>query len=529
MIKLAPYLLCVLLVGLFGAMLAVPSTDSAASRCDALYQFTDVSHAVEPGVLVPAADSVPAYCRVRGVIAGTIRFEVAMPIDGWRQRLMFHAVGGSAGRIGDTESLLARGFAMASTDTGHEGTTPDDNIFFRDQNALINWGSRGVRLTTLLAKRIIATFYSDEVEHSYIWGCSRGGHAGLEEALRYPEDYDGVIAGAPATEWAEELLSWSVAGARKQEENPLTAASLSLLDANSTEQCDLLDGVADGVIGHPQACTPEALKLERLSCDEGQQADCLTAGQIETAKFMYEGLTDKSGRVISPAVSPGGESQGDWMLWVTGNPAFIPDSAQKASSEIIEHLLYRRPGFSLDAFDPVHERHLPAAAAASVELPSPNFTRFHERGGKLIVYNGWNDVPIRPGKILSFMAEAERLSGGADKMAEFSRLYLVPGMLHCWGGAGAWAADYVTPMVAWVENDIAPSAIIASQPGITNWFEAAATLGESASWYERALQVGAAKAEADRFTRPICPYPQVASYQGSGDPDDAANFSCVDG
>ena len=508
--------------------LAISSSETLLSRCDGMYQFTDLDHAVEPGVVVAGSEGSPAYCRVRGVIDGTIRFEVTMPLEGWKGRLMFHALGGSAGRIGDTTSLLGEGFAMASTDTGHETDPVEGDAFFRDQNALINFGSRGIRLTTLAAKRVIAAFYDDEIDHAYIWGCSTGGRAGLEEALRYPDDYDGVIAGAPAPGWASELLSWSLAGARAQQANPLTLESLDLLDANSRTRCDLLDDVADGVIGRPDLCTTEALELEALLCDDAQTKDCLTQGQLETVRFMYEGITDESGRVVSHGVSPGAESLGDWMLWVTGNPDFMPVSAQVGSSAIIEHLLHRTPGFNLDNFDVVNDRHLLAEAAASAELPRGNFTQFRESGGKLIVYNGWSDVPIRANRTLAYMADAAQLSGGPGKMAEFSRVYMVPGMLHCAGGPGAWAADYLGPMIEWVEEGKAPSRIIATHPGITNWFEAAAAMQESADWHTRVIRAGAKKGGINQFTRPLCPYPQHAQYAGSGDVNDAVNFTCAE-
>ena len=248
------------------------------ARCDGLYRFTDFSNAVEPGVLVAATDEVPAHCRVRGVIDGTIRFEVTMPVDGWQRRLWFHAVGGSAGFIGDTTSMLADGFAMASTDTGHEGNTPDANQFWRNELAVINYGYRSIHLTTVLAKQLINGFYGEENQHAYIWGCSNGGRTVFNELLRFPDDFDGAIAGAPTIDLVRDLLPWNVAGSRMQNKHPLTLESLALLDANSRARCDLLDDVEDRVIGTPQACTTDVLQLEKLQCEEGQTQQCLNAG-----------------------------------------------------------------------------------------------------------------------------------------------------------------------------------------------------------------------------------------------------------
>ena len=306
-----------LLLALSCAVLADVASGSAEARCDRSYLLSDPDRAIEPGVLVGASAEIPAHCRVRGVIDGTIRFEVTMPVDGWRGRMMFHAVGGSAGRIGDTTSLLDDGFAMASTDAGHEGNAPDANAFFRDRLAVINYGYRAVHLSTVAAKEIIGAFYGEDNRDAYIWGCSNGGRAVLNALLRFPEDYDGAIAGAPATDQMRELLSWSVATARLQRANPLTPESLALLDANSRNRCDLLDGLEDGVIGLPQACTTDMLRLEDLRCEEGRTADCLTAGQIETTDVPARLDPGPDGKVAYVMEFRNGEAD----LWLEELPA----------------------------------------------------------------------------------------------------------------------------------------------------------------------------------------------------------------
>ena len=196
------------------------TVDSPTDRCAALYLLSDADHAVESGMLVPASGDTPAHCRVRGTIDATIRFEVRMPAEGWTGRFMFHAPGGLAGVIGDTSSLLGDGFAMATTDTGHEPA--NDPSFYRDDHAKLNFAFRANHLTTLLAKRIIAEFYGEPVRHAYLWGCSNGGRAALVEALRYPDDYDGIIAGAPAI--APDIIAENDRGLREQ------LASLRLYD-----------------------------------------------------------------------------------------------------------------------------------------------------------------------------------------------------------------------------------------------------------------------------------------------------------
>ncbi len=287
-----------------------PASDSHAVRCDGLYQLSNQDQAVEPGVVVEASGDIPAHCRVRGVVDRTIRFEVTMPLEGWQGRLMFYAPGGLAGYIGDTSSLLDDGFAMATTDTGHEGAEPE---FLRNDKARIDYGFRGVHLATVIAKQVVGAFYGRSVSHSYLTGCSNGGRASLIEAQRYPQDFDGVIAGAPAMAWSE-TTPWGLAVDRWQSKNPLTIDSLELLDMASRNACDLLDGVADGVIGDPRQCSLELLNLEALRCESGQTERCLSEGQIQTAHAIYSGVTDDEGRVLSPGVMPGGEAADEWLF-----------------------------------------------------------------------------------------------------------------------------------------------------------------------------------------------------------------------
>lgn len=515
------------LVGLFwSAYVSAGDAGSLAANCQQLFRLSDFDTAVQPGLLVEAADSIPAHCSVKGVIDRSIRFQMSLPLAGWQGRFMFHAPGGLAGVLGDTTSLLADGFAMATTDTGHEGA--NDSGFVQDDKAFLNFAFRANHLTTRVAKKIIAAFYGRQADYNYLWGCSNGGRAALIEALRYPEDYDGIIAGAPALGWGEEMLPWGLAAARRQAEHPLTLESLELLDAASASACDQLDGVADGVIGNPPQCTVEKLNLEGLRCERGQSSGCLTAGQIETARFMYTGVEDESGQVLSPGVYPGAEAAGDWRLWMLGEPSFLPQTANELMGGVIADVLHDQPGFQLDQFDLVADRQALFRATIAMDVPAPDFSAFRGRGGKLIIYNGWQDVPCRAAAMTDYWAKAERMNGGVDDLAEFSRLYMVPGMLHCTGGPGAWATDYVQALVDWVEADAAPGALVGQHPGIVDWFEAmAATASATVNWHDAVLQAGAAKGFTNGISRPICPYPQYAKYNGTGNPDNADSFACV--
>ncbi len=346
------------------------------------------------------------------------------------------------------------------------------------------------------------------------------------EALRYPDDFDGIIAGAPAVDLVTGLIAQALANHRRQAAHPLTPESVELLDANTRRACDMLDGVADGIVGDPRECTLARLELEKLECQVRAAPDCLTAGQIETARGVYTGVTNASGEVVVPGVYPGSELGGDFQLWVTGAPGFLPTSANELTTELLGHILHRDPSFSVDAFDPAGDLSPLSEAAAAVHLPEPDFSGFIDRGGKLIVYNGWNDHPCRAKALEEFYARAIELNG-KDAVHQFMRVFMVPGMVHCAGGPGAWAADYVEALVDWVEGGVEPNRIVATHPGAFTFLEAqAAMAGASVNWSDAILEVGA-KTGAKQFTRPLCPYPLAARYTGAGDPDDEASFECA--
>ena len=343
---------------------------------------------------------------MRGVVNRAIRFEVTLP-DDWNGRMMFSTVGGAAGFIGDTTSLLGRGFAMASTDTGHEGS---DRDYMRQPEALLDYAYRGVHLATAAAKRVIQTYYGREIGHAYLKGCSNGGRAAMLEATRFPDDYDGILAGAPAFRF-QEFVPWMMGGARLQAKHPLTAESFQLLGQASREACDALDGVEDGVIDDPTKCTADVFDLNALQCPPDSTKNCLTAGQLQTARYMYEDVVDANGNVLSPGVPPGAEDAGDWAFWVLPSALGGDQSLIDGMDVLLDALMRFEPDFDIETFDPV--------------------------------------------------------------------------------------ADYVDPLVAWTEKGVAPERIEASRPG-----------------------------PEPEFTRPLCAYPEAAKYNGEGDVNDAANWSC---
>ena len=497
------------LPAVFVLLYAAATTAAApdANACRDLYRMTDVHHAIEPGISVAATDELPAHCRVRGVINRAIRFEVTLPEE-WNGRLMFEAVGGLAGVIGDTTSLLGRGFAQASTDTGHE--LAEGNAFMQQPEALIDYAYRGVHLATLATKRVIAEYYGRDVEHSYLKGCSNGGRAAMLEAVRFPEDYDGIIAGAPAF-WFQEFVPWMVAVGRKQAANPLDRAALQVLDDASRNACDAMDGIEDGVINDPRLC---AVDVDALTCADGESEGCLSAGQAETARFIYGEMNDAEGNLLSPGVPPGAEAAGDWGGWILPNETLAGGDTIVGDliPEMLTFLMRHDPTFELANFDPVADHDRLTDPLTPLDLRTADLSEFRDNGGKLLIYQGWNDFPLRPQRAIAYLEEVEEEMGGAEATADFFRMFMVPGMVHCAGGPGAWQTDYTDPIVRWREEGEAPDRIVATHPGPMglDHLDAEAVTGQQRS-----------------FTRPLCAHPELARYDSEGDPNDEASFTCA--
>ena len=485
------------------------STWADARDCFNLVRLTNFEQAIEPGQIVPATDEMPAYCHVRGVINRAIRFEVTLPLENWNGRLLFSTVGGTAGTIGDITSGLPDGFAMASTDTGHEIT--EGTAFLKQPQALLDYAYRGVHLATLGAKSVIQAYYDREIDYSYLSGCSNGGRAALMEVTRFPTDYDGVIAGAPLYAFSE-YMPWAMSVAQAMADDPLTEASFDVLAENSANACDVLDGVEDGVINDPRICTTEMLNLEGLVCDAGPALDCLTAGQIETARTIYEGLRDRDGNLVAHGVTPGAENAGDWAFWTQPSEQFDDQPIVAGAKEMLGHIMRNHPNFDIDEFDPANDMATVERELIPLDPDDPDLSDFMAHGGKLIIYQGWNDFPLRPQRALEHLADVQNTMGGADVVDGFYRLFMVPGMTHCAGGPGAWQTDYVDPLVAWREQREAPERILGTQPA------------EDVSMGHLAPSEASKVTEA--FTRPQCVYPKLAQYRGRGDKTDASNYIC---
>jgi feruloyl esterase len=466
-----------------------------------------------PGSTNPIAN-LPPFCRVAGVIAPTkeseIVFEVWMPLEKWNGRYTGVGNGGWAGFVsyGGLAEQLRRGNAAASTNTGHEAA-PGVNAakFAYDYpERLIDFAYRAHHETALKAKALVQAFYGKPATRAYWVGCSSGGYEGLMEAQRFPSDYDGIVAGAPANNWTRLMagdFDGIVAVLQKPESN-LPPAALSLLHRRALASCDSRDGVADGVLEDPRQCRFDPAALQ---CADGESKnDCLTPAQVEAARRVYRGVRDpRTGAQLYPGLAPGSEPF--WPHRDPANPFPIPIAHYK-------WLVFADPTWDWKTFDASD----PAAYAAFrkseeklapiMNATDPNLTEFRQRGGKLLQYHGWNDQLISAQNSIDYYESVLTYFGreGKDRaktladVQSFYRLYMAPGMAHCSGGTGPNTFDMQTSMEAWVESGKAPEEIVATH---------------------------AINGVVDR-SRPLCPYPKVAVYKGKGDTNHAASFVCRD-
>ena len=281
-----------------------------------------------------------------------------------------------------------------------------------------------------------------------------------------------------------------------------------MLDDASRAACDASDGVEDAVINDPRLCEVD---VDALVCAQGQQQGCLTAGQAETARFIYGGMVDAEGNVLSPGVPPGAESQGDWGSWLLGGEVVPGGLGNMLRGNLATHMRHD-PTFDAAEFDSIRDRARIGSALTAYDSTA-DLTEFRARGGKILMYQGWNDFPLRPGRAFDYLAAVEAAAGGPEQAAEFFRLFMVPGMLHCFGGPGPWQADYVGPDRAMDGTGRGARAHRGTHPA-----EAIAMPH---------LNPSKPPEPSRAFTRPLCVYPKLGLYRGEGDPDDEGSFRCA--
>lgn len=491
-------------------------TDRAAA-CTALanapVQATSITaaEAITSGTFTPpgstnAIPNLPPFCRIAGMIKPTaeseIRFEVWLPLANWNGKYSQAGNGGWAGTVsyGQLQDQLRRGYATASTNTGHQtGSGVDAARFaFEHPEQLIDFAYRAHHETTLKAKGLVAAFYGKPADKAYWFGCSSGGYEGLQEAQRFPADFDGIVAGAPANNFTRLMAGDfdATLAVLKDPASTLSASGLGLLYRGMLAACDASDGVTDGVLEDPRQCRFDPGTLQ---CAANQKPDtCLSPPQVEAARRVYRGAVDpKSRSTIYPGMSFGSEPF--WPNRDGSSPFPIPVSYYK-------WLVFADPNWDWRTFDmskPAdYEAHQKAELkyAPILNATNPDLREFRKRGGKLIQWHGWSDQLIAAQNSIDYYESVLSLFGGnAADVQSFYRLFMAPGMTHCSGGPGPNTFDMQPVLEEWVEKGKAPDQIIATH---------------------------AINGVVDR-SRPLCPYPQVAKYKGTGDTNDAANFACA--
>lgn len=432
-------------------------------------------------------------CRVEGTIEGNIGFELWLPAD-WNGRMLGAGVGGDAGVFNyrDLSLRVAQGFAAVTTDSGHKTSDPR---WMANAKARVDYEHRAVHLTAVAAKRLIRLHYSRPVDYSYFLGCSGGGRQALKQMQNYPADYDGVVAGAPGPYMPLQSvrMMWFALEQKRNPAGALSDSDWALYERAATAACDRADGVADGVIENPLACSFDKRKL---LCPPGQTENCLTAPKLAMLERITSPMPDESGRPMDRGLlagvrtRPGPPSPLLRAMWADG--------------------VYGDPDWDEETFRRTAD--LEAANRAMPELRADRTAigPFLARGGKAIFYQGWADPSTNADPTIDHYAALARANGGAERLARSVRLFMAPGVYHCRGGPGADAfggsghplpdrpeGDILWSLIDWVEKGRPPEQIVAT------------------------------KSEGDtvRFTRKLCPFPQSAVYKG-GDTASADSYRC---
>lgn len=501
-----------LIASISSIILATSSATSAQDACTALSTTSIPGTSIVSSKTVPANASTgtPSFCEVQATLSPVPGSKIGavyrMPSN-WNGKVLGIGGGGSAGNVtleGATEGLK-RGYAIIQNDLGHPSPSATDWTFATkspgqpNTEAIIDFGHRATHAATVAGKDLVARFYNRPVQRSYFEGCSTGGRQGLAEVQRYPTDYDGVIAGAPVyTPLVYSNAILRVQAFHAKPESNLLPAHVPLIQKAVLAACDLKDGVADGILTDPRACTwdPGELACKGPTTSlraSAASADCLTAAQVETVRRAYAGVKTKDGRFAAMPLMRGGES--DWVARMIGTPQAPRGINAVLGAPFVSNIVLANPSYDIMTFDP--ERDMAALnrglAADHVHQQNPDISAFTSRGGKLLLWHGFNDPGPSP---LSTIEYFDAVNAKVPAAKDTVRLFLLPGVLHCRGGAGPDRFDALTALENWVEKGIAPASMLATKAN-------------------------------SPVSRPLCPYPQLPRYTGSGDTNDAASYVCA--
>lgn len=509
-------------IGLLGAAMAraQQGTPAFESRCSVLGSLDfsgtlDAPTQLRYSKVRQRTDEAPEYCLAGGYITAQVGIKIGLPAV-WSGRFIEMGCGGHCGTLPEDEQFamrcglaLSRGYACIVSDMGHEGTGADGLWAYRNLEAQLDWGYRATHVTALAGKALLERFYHRSAAKSYFLGASTGGRQALEEAQRFPWDFDGIVAIAPPVDLAMTYLTlaWGYRSLHDATGKPLLGREeLELLTDSAVAQCDMDDGVKDGVIGDPLHCRFDPATL---TCRDGRTSHCLTSSQVEAVKKVYGGPLDAKGTPLSLGGPLPGSELGEWdhspssgwgisYLGVGGDFSY-----EGLMLEGLRYLFFwpqAGPGWKLADLDFDRESRRMGLMQTLYDAGNPDLRCFKSTGGRLLIFQGLNDNAVSPRRTIDYYETMERTLGGRAATQSFARLFVLPGVAHGAGGPGADTVDYLSAIEAWVEKGQAP---------------------------DRLLAAHLKGSDGVAFTRPVYPYPIRATYRGSGDPNNAANFAPV--
>jgi hypothetical protein len=497
-----------------GALVDYSKADiEPVKACSAMGEFKSKEIVQITAASIPAAASVPANCRITGLLRPEIAFEVSLPAT-WNGRFYMIGNGGHAGealddpgRTSQRDDALKLGFAVAQTNTGHDARKePGATFVLSNPQKAIDYAYRAVHLTATTAKEMTKEYYGRMISYAYWNSCSNGGRQGLIEAQRFPDDFDGIVANAP---WLDQT-GFTIGAMWNQKalsETPLSPAKLNLLAEKVMAKCDDVDGLKDGLIDDPRNCRFDPAR-DVPACNPDENGDdCLTAAQASAISKIYGGPVS-NGQPFFPGFMPGSEAvmtlfgggTGSGWLNVIVSPQPNGKPADFSLAEnTMRYLVHNppKPDYDFKTFDYDRDIHMLDEWGKKADAKNPDLSKFKSRGGKLIMTYGWADSILQPMMGVNYYEQAVSKNGPGT--TDFFRLFMVPGMSHCSGGIGPDRHDSMTALIDWVEKGRIPESIKASR-----------VVGNKVV-----------------RSRPLCPYPEVARYSGQGSIDDAANFQCV--
>ncbi|QIL88573.1 tannase/feruloyl esterase family alpha/beta hydrolase [Microbulbifer sp. SH-1] len=444
-----------------------------------------------------------ATAKLRPVSGSEITVEAWLP-QYWNGKLLALGGGGLNGGLTATAPMmmaspLGRGYTTFVTDAGHE-ESDSAKFAYDNPEQLIDFAHRANHVAAKFSKELVNIYYEAEAEKAYFHGCSNGGRDALMEASRYPDDYDGIIAGAPASSWIQltSTFSWLEKSVLTSPETDNLEEKLALVQSAVMEKCDANDGLVDNLIQNPAKCDFEPIELQ---CTSGNSKNCLTAMEVEALNKIYRGPVFKDGTSLYPGFAKGGEAlENNWDLWITKEDG----PGMHMSEEFMKWAVHKDPEWDVSKFNLDTDHKKLKKIQDVFNSDKPDLSPFMSKGGKLLIYHGWNDAAISPQATINYYNKVKEVSG--PNAIQNTRLFMIPGMQHCFGGDAPTSFDSLTALENWVEHDQAPEEMIASQ-------------------YETTQIIPIPGKKVVR-TRPLCTWPKIATYDGSGPEDEATSFQC---